>query len=114
MEDRIIGRGLLIDAYRYCTQTGRSIDPLKPEKYPVDELKGALRAQGSELSIVLVRTGWMQAYLNAPAEIKQSMGALENVRACGLEDSRDMVAWLWDNCVAAIGSDTFCRRGLSV
>jgi kynurenine formamidase len=109
-KDRIVGCGLLIDAYRYCTQTGRSIDPLKPEKYTVDELKGALKAQGSELkpgNIVLVRTGWMQAYLNAPQSVKQSMGALENVRACGLENSRDMVAWLWDNRVAAIGSDTF-------
>jgi len=109
-KDRIIGRGLLIDVYRHCTQTGRSIDPLQPEKYTVDELKGALKAQGSRLkpgSVVLVRTGWMQAYLGAPAEVKQAMGALENVRACGLDASREMVAWLWDNRVAAIASDTF-------
>lgn len=109
-KDRIIGRGLLIDVYRHCTQTGRSIDPLTAEKYTVDELKAALKAQGSRLkpgSVVLVRTGWMQAYLNSPAEVKQSMGALENVHACGLDASREMVAWLWDNRVAAIGSDTF-------
>ncbi len=108
--NKIIGRGLLIDVYRYCTQSGRKIDPLAPEKYTVDELKGALKAQGAELkpgTIVVVRTGWMQAYLNAPQAVKQSMGVLENVRACGLEDSREMVEWLWDNHVAAIGSDTF-------
>jgi kynurenine formamidase len=109
-KDRIIGRGLLIDVYRHCTETGRSIDPLQPEKYSVDELKDALKAQGSRLkpgSVVLVRTGWMQAYLGAPAEVKQAMGALENVRACGLDASREMAAWLWDNRVAAIGTDTF-------
>jgi kynurenine formamidase len=109
-KDRIIGRGLLIDAYRYCTMQGRVIDPFQPEKYSVDELKGALAAQGSQLkpgTIVIVRTGWMQAYFNAPAEVKQAMGRLENVRACGLDASREMVEWLWDNRVAAIGSDTF-------
>jgi kynurenine formamidase len=109
-KDRIIGRGLLIDVYRYCTQAGRSIDPLKPEKYTVAELQSALKAQGAELkpgTIVVVRTGWMQAYLNAPEETKRRMGALEEVRACGLEASRELMAWLWDNRVAAIGSDTF-------
>jgi len=109
-KDRIIGRGLLIDAFRYCTQRGRRIDPFQPEKYSVEELKGALAAQGSQLrpgTIVIVRTGWMQAYFNASPQVKQAMGQLENVRACGLDASREMVEWLWDNRVAAIGSDTF-------
>jgi kynurenine formamidase len=109
-KNRIIGRGLLIDAYRYCTEAGRSINPLAPEKYTLDELKGALKAQGSRLkpgTVVLVRTGWMPAYLNSSAEVKQSMGSLEGVRACGLDNSRELVEWLWNNRVAAIGSDTF-------
>jgi len=32
-KDRIIGRGLLIDVYRYCTQAGRSLAPPKAEKW---------------------------------------------------------------------------------
>jgi len=85
-KDRIIGRGLLIDVYRYCMQAGRSIDPLKAEKYTVDELKAALKAQRSKLkadSIVLVRTGWMQAYLDAPRILGASVQSCQPaVRIC--------------------------------
>jgi hypothetical protein len=33
------------------------------------------------------------------------MAPLNKLKACGVDASRDMVAWLWDNCVAAIGTD---------
>ena len=78
--------GLLIDVYRYCIQAGRSIDPLKAEKYTVDELKAALKAQRSKLkadSIVLVRTGWVQAYLDAPRILGASVQSCQPaVRIC--------------------------------
>jgi hypothetical protein len=72
-KEKIIGRGLLIDVYRFCTESGRKIDPMEAEKYSVDELKGALKAQGSELkpgTILLVRTGWMQGYYKASPEVR--------------------------------------------
>jgi len=109
-KDRIVGRGVLIDAYRYCTEAGRRINPFEADKYTVADLNGALRAQGSELrpgSIVLVRTGWMPAYLNASDEVRRRLALIEEFRACGLDNSSEMVEWLWDNRVGAIASDTF-------
>ena len=41
---------------------------------------------------------------SSPAE-KTAMAPLEVLKACGIEPSREMVAWLWDNRVAAIGTD---------
>ena len=106
--DKFVGRGLLLDVHRYCADKGRKVNPLSNEKYTLDELKGALTAQKCELkpgTVLLVRTGWMQAYLAASADQKREMGDLPKLKACGIEDSRAMVEWLWDNRVAAIGTD---------
>lgn len=106
--DRFVGRGLLIDAARYRAAQGRPIDPLKNEAYSLADLKGALAAQGSQLkpgTILLVRTGWMAAYLASSDDQKREMAPLEKLTACGIDPGRETVAWLWDNRVAAIGTD---------
>ena len=112
-KDKIIGRGLLIDVYRFCTAAGRKINPLEPEKYSLDELKGALKAQGSQLkpgTILLVRTGWMQAYCNASPEVRESLGSLIDAKGCGLDGGLPIAEWLWDNRVAALGTDAFAAE----
>jgi kynurenine formamidase len=106
--DRFVGKGVLVDAFRYRAEKGKPVNPLTDERYSLDDLKQALAAQSTELkpgSILLVRTGWMPAYLGATAEQKRKMAPLEDLKACGIDDSREMVAWLWDNRVAAIGTD---------
>jgi hypothetical protein len=30
---------------------------------------------------------------------------MNKLKACGIEDTREMVAWMWDSRVAAIGTD---------
>ena len=112
-KDKILGRGLLIDVYRYCTENGRKINPLEAEKYSLDELKGAIKAQKSELkpgTILLIRTGWMQAYYGASQAVKDSLASLANAKGCGLDGGLPMAEWLWDNHVAALGSDAFAAE----
>jgi kynurenine formamidase len=106
--DKFVGRGLLIDAFRYRTSKGRAINPLTDEKYSLDDLKETIKAQGCELkpgTILLIRTGWMQAYLKASDAEKREMAPLAKLKACGIDDSRAMVEWFWDNRVAAVGTD---------
>ena len=106
--DRFVGRGVLVDACKYRQEAGRPVNPLTDEKYTLDDLKNALKAQKTELkpgSVLLVRTGWMGAYLKSSAEAKREMAPLAKLKACGIEATREMVAWLWDNRVAAIGTD---------
>ena len=33
------------------------------------------------------------------------MAPLEALKSCGIEDTREMVAWFWDNRLAAVGTD---------
>jgi kynurenine formamidase len=71
-------------------------------------VQDALEAQGTALkpgSILLVRTGWLGAYLAASPQAKAAMAPLEGLKSCGLEDTSAMVGWLWDSRVAAIGTD---------
>jgi len=106
--DRFVGRGVLVDAFRYRQEKGKPVNPLTDERYTLDDLKGALAAQSTELkpgSILLVRTGWMPAYLGSTAEEKRKMAPLNDLKACGIDDSREMVGSLWDSRVAAIGTD---------
>jgi len=106
--NRFVGRGVLIDVYRYRQEQGRPVNPLRDEKYSLEDLKAALAAQNTTLrpgSILLVRTGWMGAYLSRTPEEKRAMAPMRQLKSCGIDDSRDMAAWLWDNRVAAIATD---------
>ena len=106
--NKFVGRGTLIDVFKYRNDQGRPLDPLTKAIYSLDDLKGALKAQGTQFKpggILLVHTGWMQAYLKAPADQKREMAPIKSLKACGIEASRAMAEWLWDNRVAAIGTD---------
>ncbi|HEY2664298.1 MAG TPA: cyclase family protein [Candidatus Binataceae bacterium] len=106
--DKFIGRGVLIDACKYRSEQGRPIKPLTDDRFSVADLQRALQAQATSLkpgSILLVRTGWMGAYLKASEAEKKAMAPLEALKACGIDPGRETVAWLWDNKVAAIGTD---------
>jgi kynurenine formamidase len=106
--DKVVGRGVLIDAFKHRAESGRPLNPLTDEKYSLKDLQDALKAQAGTLkpgSILLVRTGWMQAYEKSSPAAKTAMAPLEALKACGIDPSREMVGWLWDNRVAAIGTD---------
>ena len=106
--DKFVGRGLLINVFKYRNEQGRPIKPLTKDTYSLDDLKAALDAQGTQLkpgTIVLIRTGWMQAYEHASDAERRAMAPLQGLKSCGIEDSRAMVAWFWDNRVAAVGTD---------
>jgi kynurenine formamidase len=105
---RFVGRGVLIDAYAYRKAQGRELCPLERDVITLDDLKGALAAQGTQPqpgTILLIHTGWMDAYERASAEHKATFKTFAGVVATGIEATREMAAWLWDNRIAAIGTD---------
>jgi kynurenine formamidase len=106
--NKVVGRGVLIDLFKYRADIGRPVNPGEPEIYTRADIEGALKAQNVELrpgSIVLARTGWLQHYLKSSVEDKQTAGSIAGLKACGIEASSDTAAWLWDNRVAAFGTD---------
>lgn len=107
-KDKFVGRGLMLDVYGYRKAKGKPVNPLDREVYTLDELKAALEHQGSALkpgTILLVRTGWMESYEKLTPEDKRALAPMEKMQSAGIEASREMVAWLWNNRVAAIGTD---------
>ncbi len=106
--DKFVGRGVLIDAWRFRTSQGLTVNPLETGCYTLAELQHALEEQRSVLhpgSVLLIRTGWMESYQKCPAAEKEAMAPMANIRAIGIEASREMAAWLWNNRVAAIATD---------
>ena len=106
--DRVVGRGVLIDVFGFRQAKGRPVSPLKYGVYPLEELLACLEAQGVALkpgTIILVRTGWMEEYEKCTAEEKEAIAPFEKIQSVGLEASRRMAEWLWDNRVAAIATD---------
>jgi len=106
--NKFVGRGLLIDAFGFRKAKGRPVNPLDRDVYTLDELKAAIEHQGCVLkpgTILLVRTGWMESYVKLNPEQKTATAPMETIRSAGIEASREMVAWLWNSQVAAIGTD---------
>jgi len=106
--DKVVGRGVLIDAYAFRKALGRPVNPLQRDTYTLDELEGALVAQRTTLkpgSVLLVRTGWMESYEKCTAEERRALAPMDKIQSIGVEASREMVEWLWNNRVAAIGTD---------
>ncbi|MFQ5879585.1 MAG: cyclase family protein, partial [Dehalococcoidia bacterium] len=106
--NKMVGRGVLLDVFKYRNDQGRPLNPGATEEYTVEDLEGAAKAQGVEVrpgNILLVRTGWLQHYLKSPPEEKKAMGSIQGLQACGIDHGREMAAWLWDHRVAALGTD---------
>jgi kynurenine formamidase len=106
--NKVVGRAVLIDAFSFRQTQGQSVSPFEKDVYTLEELQGALSAQRVTLkpgSILLVRTGWMEAYQKCSPDQKAAMAPIDKIRATGIEATRRIAAWLWDNQVAAIGTD---------
>ena len=105
---RFVGRGVLIDAFGFRKAKSREVRPMEREIFTLADLKGALESQGTTLkpgTILLIRTGWMESYEQCTSEKKSALSSFANVKAAGIEATQEMVAWLWNQRVAAVGTD---------
>lgn len=106
--DKFVGRGALIDIFGFRRARGIPVDPLRKDVYTLAELKSALEAQGTVLrpgTILLIRTGWMESYESSSDKAKGDLAPMDKLSSAGIEASREMAEWLWNNRVAAIGTD---------
>lgn len=102
----VAGRGVLIDVAK-----AKGVDALEPGYViTAEDLSEALAAEGTQLQpgdLVLVRTGWLQAYLGAGAELLQQPGL--GIEAAEFLASQDVAVVGADNsAIEAIPPD----RGL--
>lgn len=107
----IAGRCVLADLRRFFTATGRDWGPLGGRRCMAEELSACLAHQGVALrpgDILLVRTGWLEAFRAAPdvdARDHLVRGNNGGQDYSGLSGGEDMWRFLWDSGVAACCAD---------
>lgn len=104
----IVGRGVLLDVGRQLAREGRPLDLDRAETIGVDVLDRTAAAQGTQLrdgDILLIHTGWARHVLHDLSD-EQRRTLPVNRRFCGLEQSHETLAWIWDHRFAMVASDT--------
>ncbi|KAK0635246.1 hypothetical protein B0T17DRAFT_35877 [Bombardia bombarda] len=115
-EKGIVGRGVLVDYHSWRLQqleqgTGserhKNFDHFASTSIPLEDIKACLEAQGTEVKfgdILLIRSGWMVAHAaKSDDEIKALRATYPKHKFAGLEQSEEMLRWIWDNFSAAAG-----------
>lgn len=113
----IVGRGILADFAR-----SRTLTPTERYGINAEDLESLFADAGCVPcvgDILLVRTGWLDWYLNLTPEGREKMrGALGNrddpLRCVGLDPSKKTAEWLWDNGIAAVVADNPAVEALPV
>lgn len=103
-EKAIAGRGILLDAVRYHDSIGDPLALGKLTRFTPDDLDRIAEHCGVTVQpgdIVLLRTGFAESWLRLPAERRGERGA----GGAGLDQSEEMLAWLWDHRIAVMASD---------
>jgi kynurenine formamidase len=104
----IATRGVLLDLERSGVAAGDEYDPLSSKAFSVADLERARAAAGVELrpgDVLILRTGFMRAYRELPAEERERISTREALRAPGIEHTEEMARWLWDSHAAAVAAD---------
>jgi hypothetical protein len=107
-EHPIAGRGVLVDLDGYRSGRGAPINHESGEPLSLELIQEAVAAQSLTLrpgDILMVHTGWCEWFLAlAPVDRRRMRDAR---RATGIAQSRDFVAWAWDNRLALLAADNF-------
>jgi kynurenine formamidase len=105
----IVGRGVLLDWRAYAVRNGIQYSPFASHGIPLRELQAVAAEQGVEFhvgDILLIRTGWTKAYLKLSEREQLALAACPARSHVGVEATKEMLQWHWDNAFAAVASDT--------
>ncbi|NKY51546.1 cyclase family protein [Nocardia vermiculata] len=104
------GRGVLLDIANYLSDRGSPLsadEPVVITAALLDEVAAAQDTTFESGDILVVRTGWTEWYRTRPLEDRARMrGTIGAGFACpGLDSSKEMAGYLWDNEFAAVAVD---------
>jgi kynurenine formamidase len=99
-----VTRGVLLDIAGYMAVTGQHWDPLAKVRIQPEVLDAVLAHQSCDIGegdVLLLRTGWLDAWMALPAD-RRASGPGANP---GLDPGRPTAQWLWDRGVVAVAAD---------
>lgn len=102
----IAGRGLLVDVAGYMKRKGTPINPREQFSITAELLEEVIQAQGSKPEpgdILLLRTGYIEAYLQATPE--ERVDFKENLECVGMSGKEDTARYFWNQRFAAVCAD---------
>ncbi|KAJ2904844.1 hypothetical protein MKZ38_007036 [Zalerion maritima] len=110
-EKGIVGRGILVDYHSWrLKQTDpayKSFDPFSSWAIPLGDIKKCLQDQSTEVKfgdILLIRSGFQATFATkSPEQLASLHGDAPNHPLVGVEQSEDMLRWIWDNFSAVAG-----------
>lgn len=103
----IAGRGVLLDVARFLEGDGARFDPLEFVPIGADVLRRTAAAEEVELrpgDILLVRTGWVEAYARLDEAARTALVASSAPGSAGLHGP-EIPGFLWDHRIAAVAAD---------
>jgi hypothetical protein len=106
----ITSRAHLLDIPAYLAKHDLSpLDPFSTSKIPLAVLDGCSKDAGIQFQrgdILIVHTGFVEAYLQKTREEQEALVAREVRGWCGVEASEEVMRWHWENGFAAVATDT--------
>ncbi|KAK3112835.1 hypothetical protein LTR53_010466 [Teratosphaeriaceae sp. CCFEE 6253] len=102
----IVGRGILLDYHEWRIHQGRAHHAFETGSISAADLKAVAEYQGTEIrfgDIMLIRSGYMRAYNRLSREEIETMRAKQPLTFTGVEQSDEMMEFLWSNFSAAGG-----------
>lgn len=106
-EKAIAGRGILIDYPLWAEEQGIPYDSMSTHPITVEDMKAIMTARNIEPrqgDILLLRTGYVPAYLSLDAVTKESLQSAAHTWP-GLKQEESMIRWLWEQQFSAIAAD---------
>lgn len=104
-----MGRGVLVDYHSWRASQGSDVaayDAFDSTSIPLADLQACLAAQGTEVrfgDILLVRTGFMATLATKSDDQVWAHQDVMPHRFGGLQQSPDVLRWIWDNFSAVAG-----------
>lgn len=114
-EQGIVGRGVLLDYHEWRVAQGREHDAFATSSISLGDLKAVAKAQGTEVrfgDILLVRSGYMHAYNQLDKEKVSALREKQPPSFAGVEQSEEMLQFMWENFAACAGDHPSWYVGL--
>ncbi|KAI9721095.1 MAG: hypothetical protein M1812_002576 [Candelaria pacifica] len=105
-EKGIVGRGILLDFHTWRLVNGIDYEPFKTGSIPLKYLKATAEAQGTEIKfgdILIIRSGYLAAHNSMTTSEIQSYAKVNPPNLSGVEQSEEMLQWIWENFSAVAG-----------
>ena len=105
-EQGICARGILLDYHEWRLKQGRAHNAFETGSISVADLKAVAADQGTEIKfgdVLIIRSGYMNAYNAMSRDEIAKMRAKTPLTFTGIEQSEEMMEFLWSNFAAAAG-----------